>query len=138
VTDVWDGTMLTRPQETPRHQMIVGALAGALRAGRRDLHVLSGVPVRLGPQRIVMPDLVVTGEIDPDAPVVEAGSVLMVAEVTSPATAAVDRTLKMRGYADAGIPWYLLVEQDTQSMHGHALVEGSYVERSTLQLESIL
>jgi Uma2 family endonuclease len=138
VNDLWDGTVLVRPQETPRHQMIVGALTQALRAGRSDLHVMTGVPVRLAPQRIVMPDLVVTGTIDPDRPLIEAPDVRLVVEVSSPASAAMDKTLKMHGYAEAGIPWYLLVEQDTRALHSLALSANGYVERSVMQLESLL
>ena len=60
-----------------------------------------------------MPDLVVTGPIDFDEPMVDAVSVRLVVEVVSPVSAFVDHTLKMHGYAAAGIPWYLLVEQGT-------------------------
>lgn len=136
--EYWDGTVITRPIPTPRHQMLVTALAGALKAGRADLHVLTGVTVQLSPHRVVVPDLVVTGPIDLDAPVVKAADVRLVVEVVTPATAAVDTTLKMRGYADAGIPWYLLVEQDSHALHGHRLEGDTYVEQSVLQLESLL
>jgi Uma2 family endonuclease len=138
VNELFDGTVITRPIPTPRHQMLVNALAGALRAGRTDLHVLTGVTVQLSPHRVVVPDLVVTGPIDLDDPVVHAADVRLVVEVVTPATAAVDTTLKMRGYADAGIPWYLLVEQDSHALHGHYLEGGDYVERSVMQLESLL
>jgi Uma2 family endonuclease len=136
--EYWDGTVITRPIPTPRHQMLINALAGALRAGGTDLHVLTGVTVQLSPHRMVMPDLVVTGPIDLDQPVVNAADVKLVVEVVAPVTAAVDTTLKMHGYAEAGIPWYLLVEQDSHALHGHFLVGGSYVERSVMQLESLL
>jgi len=136
--EYWDGTVITRPIPTPRHQMLISALAGALRAGGTDLHVLTGVTVQLSPHRMVMPDLVVTGPIDLDQPVVHAADVKLVVEVVAPVTAAVDTTLKMHGYAEAGIPWYLMVEQDSHALHGHFLVGGSYVERSVMQLESLL
>ncbi len=136
--EYWDGTVITRPIPTPRHQMLINALAGALKVGRTDLHILTGVTVQLSPQRVVIPDLVVTGPIDLDQPMVHAADVKLVVEVVAPVTAAVDTTLKMRGYADAGIPWYLLVEQDGHAMHGHFLVGGDYVERSVMQLESLL
>jgi Uma2 family endonuclease len=136
--EYWDGTVITRPVPTPRHQMLITALAGALKAGRTDLCVLTGVTLQLSPSRVVVPDLVVTGPIDLDQPVVPAADVRLVVEVVTPATAAVDTTLKMQGYADAGIPWYLLVEQDSHALHGHCLVGGTYVERSVMQLESLL
>lgn len=138
-TEIWDGSLLVRPRPTPRHQMLVNALAGALQAsGRPDLNVLTGVTVRLGPSRVVVPDLVVTGPIDPDEPVVDAASVHLVVEVVSPDSATVDHSLKMHGYAAAGISWYLLVEQESHELRGHFLVGGSYEERSVLQLETLL
>ena len=136
--EYWDGTVITRPIPTPRHQMLVNALAGALKASRSDLHVLTGVTVQLSPSRVVVPDLVVTGPIDLDQPTVRAADVKLVVEVVTPATAAVDTTLKMTGYADAGIPWYLVVEQDSHALHGHYLVGNAYVESSVMQLESLL
>jgi Uma2 family endonuclease len=138
-TEIWDGSLLVRPRPTPRHQMLVSALAGALQASRRaDLNVLTGVTVRLAPDRVVVPDLVVTGPIDPDEPVVDAAAVHLVVEVVCPESAVVDHSLKMHGYAAAGIPWYLLVEQDSHELRGHFLVGGSYEERSVLQLETLL
>jgi len=136
--EYWDGTVITRPIPSPRHQMLVNALAGALRAGGSDLHVLTGVTVQLSPSRVVVPDLVVTGPIDLDEPMVRAADVRLVVEVVTPATAAVDTTLKMTGYAEAGIPWYLVVEQDSHALRGHYLVGNAYVERSVMQLESLL
>lgn len=138
MNEVWDGNVVLRPGPSPRHQLIIEALAGALRVGRRDLNVLVGVTVRLGEQRFVIPDIVVTGPIDIDDPVVDAADVHLVVEVVSPVSSTLDHTLKMHGYAEAGIPWYLLVEQDSNALRGHYLVGGAYQERSVMQLEQIL
>jgi len=138
MNEVWDGNVVLRPGPSPRHQLIIEALAGALRVGRRDLNVLVGVTVRLGEQRFVVPDIVVTGPIDIDDPVVDAADVHLVVEVVSPVSTTLDHTLKMHGYAEAGIPWYLLVEQDSNALRGHYLVGGAYQERSVMQLEQIL
>jgi Uma2 family endonuclease len=135
--ELWDGNLLLRPRDTPRHQLIISALTTALRVGRTDLHVLSGVTVRLGPGRIVVPDVIVTGAIDLDAPLVEASSVCLIGEVVSDASATVDRVLKMHHYAAAGIGWYLLAEQDTGALRGHQLSDAGYVERSVMQLEAL-
>jgi hypothetical protein len=135
--ELWDGNLLLRPRETPRHQLIICALMSALRVSRTDLHVLSGVSVRLGPGCIVVPDVVVTGPIDLDGPVVEASSVRVVGEVVSAASANVDRVLKMHQYASAGIPWYLLAEPDSGALRGHQLADDGYVERTVLQLEAL-
>jgi hypothetical protein len=133
--ELWHGNLLLRARDTPRHQLIVSALAAALRVGRTDLHVLTGVSVRLGPGCIVVPDVVVTTAIDLDAPVIEVASVRLVGEVVSAASATVDRVLKRHGYAAAGIPCYLLAEQDSGALRGHLLGENGYVERSVIQLE---
>lgn len=138
MNELWDGNVLIRPGPSPRHQMIVEALAGALRVGRGDLNVLVGVTVRLNEQRLVIPDIVVAGPVDLDDPVVDASAVRLVVEVVSPVSETVDTTLKMHGYAEAGIPWYLLVEQDSNALRGHFLVGGAYQERSVLELEQLL
>jgi Uma2 family endonuclease len=138
MNELWDGNVLVRPGPSPRHQLIIEALASALRVGRGDLQVLVGVTVRLSEHRMVIPDIVVTGPIDLDDPVVDAAAVRLVVEVVSPVSATVDTTLKMHGYAEAGIPWYLLVEQDSHALRGHFLVAGAYEERSFLGLESLL
>jgi Uma2 family endonuclease len=135
--ELWDGNLLLRPRDTPRHQLIISTLTAALRVGRTDLHVFSGVNVRLGPGRIVVPDVVVTGAIDLDAPIVEAASVRLIGEVVSATSESVDRILKMHHYAAAGIPWYLLAEMESGALRGHMLAEDGYVERSVMQLESL-
>jgi hypothetical protein len=55
-----------------------------------------------------------------------------------PVSASFDRVLKKHGYAAAGIPWYLLVEQDNRSRRGHRFVGGRYVEQPLAQVESLL
>jgi hypothetical protein len=134
VSELWDGNVLTCPRDTPRHQMILSALANALRAGRADLNVITGVPVRLAPGRITVPDLVIAGAIDPDAPLVEATSVRLVCEITSAASATVDWTLKMHAYAQARIPCYLVAEPDRGLLHSNMLSSQGYVEQSVMQL----
>ena len=54
----------------------------------------------------------ISGTIDLDQPLVEAPSVRLVCEITSPASATVDWTLKMHAYAQARIPCYLVAEPE--------------------------
>jgi len=136
--ELWDGSLHTCPRETPRHQLIVGALAVALRAGRTDMNILASVAVRLDPGRIAVPDLVVTGPIDLDAMVVDAASIKLVCEVVSPGSAAVDRAMKMYCYAAAGIPWYLLAEQEYNALYSYVLTEGVYVQDSVMHLGGVV
>jgi Uma2 family endonuclease len=132
--ELWDGTLHACPRESPRHQLIQGALASALRAGRENMHILPSVAVRLDAGRIAVPDVVVTGSIDLDAPLIDAASVRLICEVVSPNSAAVDRALKMYSYAAAGIPCYLLAEQEYNSLYSYVLTEGVYVQNSVMHL----
>jgi hypothetical protein len=40
----------------------------------------------------------------------------------------------MHFYAEAGIPWYLLVEQETATLHLYELAGSTYVEHSVTSL----
>jgi Uma2 family endonuclease len=132
--ELWDGTLHACPRESPRHQLIQGALSTALRAGREHLNILPSVAVRLDPGRIAVPDLVVTGVIDLDAQLIEASAVRLICEVVSSNSAAVDRALKMYSYAAAGIPCYLLAEQEYNSLYSYVLTDGVYVQNSVMHL----
>jgi Uma2 family endonuclease len=136
-TELWDGNLLVRPREAPRHELCVSALAGALRVGLTGLHVLTGVAVRLGPGRIVIPDLVITTAIDLDEPVVAADAVRLICEVVSPASAVLDRVLKMHGYAAAGIPCYMVAEPEEGALHSHELSGGRYLPGPKMQLVQV-
>ncbi|GID96494.1 Uma2 family endonuclease [Amorphoplanes digitatis] len=133
-TELWDGGVLACPRDTPRHQMILSALANALKANRTDLNVIAGVPVHLGPERIAVPDLIIAGTIDPDQPLVDARSVRLICEITSPTSATVDWSLKMHAYAQAGIPCYLVAEPERGLLHSYMLSAQGYVEQSVMQL----
>jgi Uma2 family endonuclease len=133
--ELWDGTLHACPRETPRHQLIQGALATALRAGRETMNILPSVAVRLDHGRIAVPDLVVVaGGIDLDAPLIDASAVKLVCEVVSPNSAAVDRALKMYSYAAAGISCYLLAEMEYNALYSYVLSSGVYIQDSVMRL----
>jgi hypothetical protein len=135
--ELLDGSLLVSARGAPRHQHAVQQLARAFRGGGAG-HVLAAVNVRLRPGRILIPDLVVTGPIGFDEPLIEKAAVLMVAEVVTPASAAVDKVLKMHYYAVAGIPWYLLVEQETGALHLYRLSGDHFVEHSVTHAGQVL
>jgi Uma2 family endonuclease len=127
-TELWDGNLLVRPRETPRHELCLSALAGALRIGLTGLHVLTGV---------ALPDLVITSAIDLDEPVVTADAVRLICEVVSPASAVMDRVLKMHGYAAAGIPCYLVAEPEEGALHSNELSGDRYLPGPMMQLVQV-
>lgn len=130
--ELFDGSLFVTPAPTPRHQHISSELAGTLRAAAKKagLQVHEAVNVRLDQGRIPIPDLAVTTSIDYDNPVIDATAVRLVCEIVSPSNASADRVLKMHYYAAAKIEWYLLVEQETGTLHLYELSGDHYVVRS--------
>lgn len=138
--ELFDGSLHVTPGPTPLHQNISGELRAALRTPVRQagLRVLEAVNVRLRPGRIPIPDLVITNDVDLRALVIDAADVRLVCEIISPSNAATDKVLKMHYYAAAGIEWYLLVEQETLTMHLYQRQGGHYVERSVTKAGEVL
>lgn len=130
--ELFDGSLFVTPAPTPGHQFISRKLANALDSGAESagLFVSEAVNVRLRQGRIPIPDVVVTTMINFSAPIIDADAVLLVCEIVSPSNASADRVLKMHYYAAAGIPWYLLVEQETATLHLYELAGDTYREHS--------
>lgn len=128
--EILDGALYLTPARTPRRQHIARRLADALDTTESS-HVLATIRLRLTPHCIPIPDVVVTHPIDSDSSVVDAQAALLVCEIFSPPNAAVGKVLKSHHYAASGIPWYLLVDEDTGALHLHRLEDQHYVEHST-------
>lgn len=138
--ELFDGSLHVTPGPTPLHQNISGELRAALRAPvrRAGLRVLEAVNVRLRPGRIPIPDLAIVDDVDLRNPVIEAASVRLICEIISPSNAATDKVLKMHYYAAAGIEWYLLVDQESLTMHLYQRRGAHYVERSVTKAGEVL
>ncbi|GAA3069366.1 Uma2 family endonuclease [Streptomyces roseofulvus] len=101
------------------HEKIVTELVEQVIAHRtdKDLRNSTGIGLSLpganGTVRVV-PDLVIAPRDSFDAPQEwhAPDPVLLVAEVASPSTASRDRVLKIRAYARAGIPVYLMIDRE--------------------------
>jgi Uma2 family endonuclease len=111
--ELFDGSLHVTPAPSVRHQDLSSNLLLALRTAARaaGLSVYLSVNVRLKLDRLAIPDLVIVDPIDTSTLVVDARSVRLICEIVSPSNAAMDRVLKMHYYAEARIPYYLLVEQ---------------------------
>jgi Uma2 family endonuclease len=135
-----DGDLRVTASPSPWHQRVCRKLANALEEGAEDrgLHVHWAINLRLKPSRIVIPDLAITTAIDFDERVVPGSTATLVCEVTSPSNAATDKVLKMHYYAEAGIPWYLIVEHKTITLRLFRLQNGTYVERFAAEPGQVL
>jgi Uma2 family endonuclease len=114
--ELFDGSLLVSPAPTPQHQHVSLALAMALLPAARaaGLKVFEAINLRLRPGRIPIPDLVIVTPIDRRKSVIDAAACRLVCEIVSPCNPATDRVLKMHYYAQASIPWYLLVDPEPE------------------------
>ncbi|MGX8908070.1 Uma2 family endonuclease [Streptomyces netropsis] len=160
----WFAEDLDRLPEAPRHtELIDGALVFmmspqrwwhgeiitdltlALRAqAPAGLRVCREMTIRLDERNRPEPDLLVaTTPFDPDRTWFPPKDVQLVVEVVSPESAHRDRTVKLRKYAQAGIPHYWCIEDEDGApvVHVYELDEptGAYapagIFRHTLQRE---
>ena len=109
-----DGRLFVTPPATNAHDDIAVLIRNAIQAPARAAAGLRTFPtpeLRLKRGSYVVPDLAV-GRFRYDARTNDAADAVLVVEVTSPSNANHDRKRKKRLYAEAGIPWYLLVEPD--------------------------
>ncbi|MGH3905592.1 MAG: Uma2 family endonuclease [Pseudonocardiaceae bacterium] len=109
--ELLDGALLVNPSARVRHQRLSSRLWAALdTAVPVGLEVLEAINVRVGPGKILIPDLAVVAIPRLDVTVCEAADVVLVIEITSPGNAAVDRAVKPQLYAQAGVAHYLRIE----------------------------
>ncbi|WP_018684484.1 Uma2 family endonuclease [Actinokineospora enzanensis] len=106
-----DGALVVSPAPGGPHQRVLRRLTGGLdRAAPIDTEVMPGINVVLGPDRVLIPDVAVTTVPDSDAVFFDAADMLIVVEIISPSSRVYDKALKRVLFAEAGIPYYLLVD----------------------------
>lgn len=126
-----DGSLVMSPSGSNEHQLLATRLWAALdRAAPDRWTVLPAVNIRVGPDRILIPDVAVLDAPDIRATFNDADRASLVVEVVSPGNSFMDRVIKPQLYARAGIARYLRVEQDHEGPAGHlhALDGGEYRE----------
>lgn len=138
--ELFDGSLHVTPGPAPRHQQISFQLAIALNPGAQaaGLRMFEGVNVRLAPNRIPIPDLAITTDIDLDEAIIDVADVRLVCEILSPWNSSTDKVLKMHYYASAGIEWYLLVDPRARELYLYRLAGDTYVEHAVSKAGEIL
>ncbi|WP_111601073.1 Uma2 family endonuclease [Streptomyces sp. Amel2xB2] len=131
-----EGEIHVVPPANGEHEEIVSELTGQIRDHRKELGRYTGIG-------LYVPDASATGKVVPDLVIAPKGSfsdraeyhdpapVLLVAEVTSRSTAVQDRGPKLRGYARAGIPCYLLIDREAGEVVVYSEPSGASFTRSS-------
>jgi hypothetical protein len=132
-----DGALVIGPAPTADDERAIAAARAALVESLPEgLCVVGPVGLRMGPDCLLVPDLVVMREPaepesetppDPEA-VVDAQDVLMVAEIVGPDDGAVDRVFKPLVYARARLPYLLLVDRHAPFASASMVINGRYHE----------
>jgi Uma2 family endonuclease len=138
--ELFDGSLHVTPAPNLRHQVISHRLTNVLDDGAAaaGLRAMPAVNVRLRPDRIPIPDIVIATDVDLDELAVDASAVRLVCEIMSPSNSTTDKVLKKHYYAEAGIPWYLLVDPATGVLRLYQLSGTEYIEHSSAEPGAVL
>jgi hypothetical protein len=130
--EVVDGTLIVGPGASEQRAAVVARVRDAMAAALPDgLSVRGPVPLRLGPDCVLVPDLVVTSVSEDEEPadgVLDAAAALMVIEVVGRDHGATDRTFKPLLYARSRIPYSLLIDHEVPFAVAHMIISGRYHE----------
>jgi len=137
VWELYDGDPVAMSPERTRHTFTKIEAAVTLRdaikrAGVRCRAFGDGVTVRIREDRAFVPDaLVVCPPPPPDAIVID--NPLIVVEVLSPSTAAVDHGIKLEGYFSlSSLAHYLILDADRRVVIHHRRGQGGVIETRIL------
>jgi hypothetical protein len=127
-----DGALVIGPGRTAGDERAIAHTRAALGDALPDgLCVVGPVPLRMGPDCVLVPDLVVMRApdtpLEPDA-VVDGQEVLMVVEIVGAEHGAVDRTFKPLVYARARLPYLLVVDRHAPFASASMVISGRYHE----------
>ncbi|WP_436494041.1 Uma2 family endonuclease [Actinokineospora sp. HUAS TT18] len=120
-----------RAYDPPAHMCALGRLFAQIDAQLSPAwQVFPQIGVITDGATVRTPDLVIaTADIDRDAPSIDAGKVALAIEIISPGSASVDTDVKPYEYADAGIPYFWLVDPEPPvTVTAYSLVATDYEE----------
>lgn len=133
-----EGVLLVGPGTTGERRRAVAYLRAAVATALPDrLHVIGPVPLRLGRDCVLVPDLVVT-RIATVPDVLDADDALMVLEVVGPEHGAVDRWFKPQLYARSGIPYSVQVDHEASFAVANMIIGGRYHEYARTEGAAVL
>jgi len=128
--EILDGELYVTPAPSPLHQRLSKRLQRRLEDyfEARGIGEVFNAPTDLilAEHDIVQPDLLVVGHPSHVTHRAIEGTPLLVVEVLSPSTRALDRSVKMRRYADLGILHYWVLDPDAERIECLRLDEGTY------------
>ncbi|MDG4767794.1 Uma2 family endonuclease [Solwaraspora sp. WMMD406] len=123
-TELIDGALVFRlvPQRAWHSRLVTNLVVALGEQASPGVEVEREMTIRLDERNRPEPDLLATRApyYDPDRTFYTPEEILLVVEVVSPESAHRDRTVKLRKYAEAGIPHYWRVEDEDRSPVVHA------------------
>lgn len=138
-----DGVLLLSPSPTRIHQTIAWRLCAALESSPcpDEYDVTQAVEVRVTRRRSFIPDVLVTtaAAAARNPAKYQPFEVVLAVEIVSPTSTSLDRVLKPRLYAEAGIPYYWRIEtEDKLTIACHELDPVNSVYESTGTFDGVL
>jgi Uma2 family endonuclease len=139
-----EGVLSVMPPADSEHAQIASRLlAWLIMAGWPAEQVLQVAGIRVpgqGGDGGRIPDVSVWAKAPPRAVWLSVAELLLVIEIVSPGSEAMDEVIKCREYASAGIPQYWVVDRDdAQTVTLYQLAkESTYVERAKMPLTWLL
>ncbi|MFE6102841.1 Uma2 family endonuclease [Streptomyces laurentii] len=138
--ELTEGEIKVVPPANGDHEEIVSEMSGQVRDQDKSMGRYTNIGLRLPDGSKVIPDLVIApkGSYSDREDWHATSAILLVTQITSASTAGRDRVQKLRGYARADIPVYLVVDRDAGEITVHSGPQyDHYTRRSVHRLGAV-